>query len=61
MRVRENGLLNGLPRVYVKIALTAIQPTIGECYQTGAFHVMNILQEFLPRITRMSQMAIHSC
>ena len=61
MRVRENCLLYGFPRVDVKIALTAIQPTVSKSYQASAFHVRIILQEFLPRVTRMSRIAIHSC
>jgi hypothetical protein len=37
--VRKNGLSHRFPWVDVKIALAAIQPAVGEHYQTGAFHV----------------------
>ena len=37
--MRENGLSDRFPRVDVKIALTTIEPTVGESYQAGAFHV----------------------
>ena len=37
--VCEDRLPHRLPGVDVKIALTAIEPTVGESYQAGAFHV----------------------
>jgi len=44
MSMRQNRLSDRFPRVDIKIALTAIQPSISQSYQADSFHVMSILQ-----------------